>query len=97
MKRPEFDGPQNPTPKRAFQTNPKSVKHHADLISTSEFRYAWEQATLEYQRRALASASDNPTAVAYRLQGAEQFRDTFIEMSSIPSQMQSIDRDNLKT
>jgi len=86
-----------PTPRQQFQAVEGARKRHADLITRAEFQIALDHAMLEYVYQQSKEVSDNSTAVAYRLQGAQQFLSVFLSLANLPTESTRPDLDNLRS
>lgn len=68
-------------------------KRHADLIASTAFRSLQAVALLEYLTQQSKRADEPGTA--YRLQGAREFVDLFLNLSGLPTGNARRDPDNL--
>lgn len=83
------------TPRERFAADERSRDIHAKLIARSDFRIALDVAMAQYTHDALCGTTDNPAAVAYRLEGAKQFALTILSLSRPPSTRSARDTINL--
>lgn len=81
-----------PSPKDRFLADTTLSKHHADMVSSSQFAATLDAALLEY---AIQTARGNPSKAGLLLQGAHEFSRVFCELSEPRLRPVTKDRDNL--
>jgi len=79
----------NPTPKQRFQSNPKALTSHRDLIASDQFQQSTDFALLEFERQLSMVPFDNFNACAaahLRKVGAHEFLSVLRNLaeSSVP-------------
>lgn len=79
----------NPTPKQRFQSNPKLLTPHRDLVASPAFELSVDYAMLEYERQLSLVPFDNFNACAaahLRKVGAHEFLQVLRNLaeSSVP-------------
>lgn len=82
-----------PSPKDRFLADTVLAKHHADMVSSSQFAAALDASLREYS--AQCARSKSPSKAGLLLQGAHDFVDVFCNLAEkivIPA---TKDRDNL--
>jgi hypothetical protein len=83
------------SPKQRLMAADSVKQDHIHLISRNEFRLALDVAMLEYSHQVSGSLVGEPEAQAYKLQGAHEFMNVLLGLSSVPTKQKRTDPFNL--
>lgn len=90
----------NPTPKESFVADSESVKAHHQLVELDALRQSLAAAMAQYTRRQSSLTPNDLGSAAMifmRIQGAQEFMETFLNLAESPASPVLMDSSNLTT
>lgn len=90
----------NPTPKESFLSDPDAAKSHHQLVESDALRQSLAAALAQYTRRqSILTPTDLGSAamIFMRIQGAQEFVETFLNLAETVNPPITLDAANLST